>query len=123
MCFEWIVFMVICLFKKIVGLLFFTVMPGSVYSQDLIAKQAPIDVNIHKMKVKVVKVNDYLKGIDGLPKSDVIKFYLEGNGSVVVRPSGTEPKMKVYVSISAADEATAKAKESDIVSFMEQMLK
>ena len=73
--------------------------------------------------VKVVKVNDYLKGIDGLPKSDVIKFYLEGNGSVVVRPSGTEPKMKVYVSISAADEATAKAKESDIVSFMEQMLK
>ena len=73
--------------------------------------------------VKVVKVNDYLKGIDGLPKSDVIKFYLEGNGSVVVRPSGTEPKMKVYVSISAADEATAKAKESDIVSFIEQMLK
>ena len=73
--------------------------------------------------VKVVKVNDYLKGIDGLPKSDVIKFYLEGNGSVVVRPSGTEPKMKVYVSISAADEATAKTKESDIVSFMEQMLK
>ncbi|MBO5618246.1 MAG: phospho-sugar mutase [Pseudobutyrivibrio sp.] len=73
--------------------------------------------------VKVVKVNDYLKGIDGLPKSDVIKFYLEGNGSVVVRPSGTEPKMKVYVSISAADEATAKAMESNIVSFMEQMLK
>ena len=73
--------------------------------------------------VKVVKVNDYLKGIDGLPKSDVIKFYLEGNGSVVVRPSGTEPKMKVYVSISAADEPAAKAKESNIVSFMEQMLK
>ncbi|MBP3728240.1 MAG: phospho-sugar mutase, partial [Pseudobutyrivibrio sp.] len=73
--------------------------------------------------IKVVKVNDYLKGIDGLPKSDVIKFYLEGNGSVVVRPSGTEPKMKVYVSISAADEATAKAMESNIVSFMEQMLK
>lgn len=73
--------------------------------------------------VKVVKVNDYLKGIDGLPKSDVIKFYLEGNGSVVVRPSGTEPKMKVYVSISAADEQAAAAKESIIVSFMEQMLK
>lgn len=49
--------MAISLFKKIVGLLFFTVMSGSVYSQDLIAKQAPIDVNRHKMKVKVVKVN------------------------------------------------------------------
>ena len=73
--------------------------------------------------IKVVKVNDYLKGIDGLPKSDVIKFYLEGNGSVVVRPSGTEPKMKVYVSISAKNEAEANDSEKKVVSFMEQLLK
>ncbi len=72
--------------------------------------------------LKVVKVNDYLKGIDGLPKSDVIKFYLEGNGSVVVRPSGTEPKMKVYVSISAENEAAANATEKEVVAFMEQLL-
>ncbi|SEA91078.1 phosphoglucomutase [Pseudobutyrivibrio sp. ACV-2] len=72
--------------------------------------------------IKVVKVNDYLKGIDGLPKSDVIKFYLEGNGSVVVRPSGTEPKMKVYVSISAENEAAANATEKEVVAFMEQLL-
>ena len=73
--------------------------------------------------IKVVNVNDYLKGIDGLPKSDVIKFYLEGNGSVVVRPSGTEPKMKVYVSISAKNEAEANDSEKKVVSFMEQLLK
>lgn len=73
--------------------------------------------------IKVVKVNDYLKGIDGLPKSDVIKFYLEGNGSVVVRPSGTEPKMKVYVSISAKNKAEANDSEKKVVSFMEQLLK
>lgn len=73
--------------------------------------------------ISVVKVNDYLKGIDGLPKSDVIKFYLEGNGSVVVRPSGTEPKMKVYVSISANNETEALAKEKNVISFMEQLLK
>lgn len=73
--------------------------------------------------IKVVKVNDYLKGIDGLPKSDVIKFYLEGNGSVVVRPSGTEPKMKVYVSISAKNEAEAYDSEKKVVSYMEQLLK
>ena len=45
----------------------------------------------------------YSEGLDGLPKSDVLKFILEGNCSVVVRPSGTEPKMKVYVSVSAED--------------------
>lgn len=55
--------------------------------------------------------------------ADVIKFYLEGNGSVVVRPSGTEPKMKVYVSISAKNEAEANDSEKKVVSFMEQLLK
>ncbi len=48
---------------------------------------------------KIVSVIDYNDGVDGLPKSDVIKLKLEGNCSVVVRPSGTEPKIKVYISI------------------------
>jgi len=73
--------------------------------------------------IKIVKKDDYLKGIDGLPKSDVIKFYLEDNGSVVVRPSGTEPKMKIYISISAENEESADAIEKKIISFMEQLLK
>ena len=50
---------------------------------------------------KVEKVLDYSQGLDGLPKSDVLKFLLEGNCSVVVRPSGTEPKLKTYLSVSA----------------------
>ncbi len=44
---------------------------------------------------------DYAQGLDGLPKSDVIKYLLEENTSVVVRPSGTEPKLKAYISVSA----------------------
>ena len=50
---------------------------------------------------KVEKVLDYAPGLDGLPKSDVLKFLLDGNCSVVVRPSGTEPKLKTYLSVTA----------------------
>lgn len=70
----------------------------------------------------IEKTNDYSLGIDGLPASDVIKFFLEGSSSVVVRPSGTEPKMKVYVSISAKDEGAAALKEKMIVEAIEKML-
>lgn len=64
---------------------------------------------------KVVKLLDYAQGLDGLPKSDVLKFLLEGNCSIVVRPSGTEPKLKIYASVSAADKAAAEMIETEIV--------
>ena len=48
---------------------------------------------------KVVKLLDYAYGLDGLPKSDVLKFLLEDNCSIVVRPSGTEPKIKFYCEV------------------------
>ncbi len=64
---------------------------------------------------KVLTTLDYSKGLDGLPKSDVLKYLLDGNCSVVVRPSGTEPKLKTYISISAADKETAGAIEEKVV--------
>lgn len=63
---------------------------------------------------KVRTVLDYSKGLDGLPKSDVLKYLLEGNSSVVVRPSGTEAKLKVYISASAASKKEAAELEKEI---------
>ena len=53
---------------------------------------------------KIKEVLDYSKGINGLPKSDVLKYILENESTVVVRPSGTEPKLKMYSSIKAKNE-------------------
>ncbi len=63
---------------------------------------------------RVMELLDYSKGLDGLPKSDVLKFRLEGDRSLVVRPSGTEPKLKCYLSVSAADMAAAEADEAEL---------
>lgn len=60
---------------------------------------------------KVVETLDYSTGLNGLPKSDVLKYMLEGNCSVVVRPSGTEPKLKTYISVSAENKEEAEALE------------
>lgn len=46
--------------------------------------------------INVEELKDYLKGIDNLPKSDVLKFILEDKSWIAVRPSGTEPKIKFY---------------------------
>ena len=65
--------------------------------------------------MKVVKLLDYAYGLDGLPKSEVLKFLLEDNCSIVVRPSGTEPKLKIYISVSAENREAAEKVECEIV--------
>ncbi len=72
---------------------------------------------------KVIKTLDYSKGLDGLPKSDVLKYYLEGNSSVVVRPSGTEPKLKTYISVSASSIEETKIQEEKIHNELNEFFK
>ena len=52
----------------------------------------------NELPVPVVKMIDYKDGVDGLPPSDVLKFFME-DGWFAVRPSGTEPKIKFYFGI------------------------
>ncbi|MBQ9197533.1 MAG: phospho-sugar mutase [Clostridia bacterium] len=73
----------------------------------------------------VVKTEDYLAGLNGLPKSDVLKYYFAGgqeSGSVVIRPSGTEPKLKAYISVTAADRTAAEKLEAEIAADLEKRL-
>lgn len=61
----------------------------------------------------VKQVVDYALGIDGLPRADVLEFRLAGQCKILIRPSGTEPKLKAYVfscgssSLQAAELADA----------------
>ena len=71
---------------------------------------------------KVLKCLDYAPGLDGLPKSNVLKYLLEGNSSVVVRPSGTEPKLKFYISVSAATKEECAALSDEIKEAVEKYL-
>ena len=46
---------------------------------------------------KVEQFLDYQQGVGGLPSANVLEFDLEQGNKVIVRPSGTEPKVKVYL--------------------------
>lgn len=57
-----------------------------------------------------------------LPKSNVLQYYLEGADSVIVRPSGTEPKIKVYITSVSDTRAAAAEKADKIAKDMEKRL-
>jgi phosphoglucomutase len=75
--------------------------------------------------LKVVKFDDYkvsvskdlangTESVIKLPKSNVLAFFLEGGSKVIVRPSGTEPKIKTYLTAKQPDLATAQALEKKL---------
>ena len=74
----------------------------------------------------VVRIEDYttsVKAADHIPSSNVLKYFLDGGSWVAIRPSGTEPKCKIYYSAKAESKCLAEtllgAMKADIVSLME----
>jgi phosphomannomutase len=57
--------------------------------------------------VAVERVDDLLQGVDDLPPGDVLRIWLEDGSRVIVRPSGTEPKLKLYLDVRGESSADA----------------
>ena len=62
-------------------------------------------------------------GYNGLPRADVLEYRLAGGHKFMVRPSGTEPKIKVYLSAVGASEADADAVNEILAAAAAQMMK
>ena len=73
--------------------------------------------------IKVIKVLDYIQGIDHLPSSNVLKFLLEQDCSIVVRPSGTEPKLKIYLSIKGTNTEDAEKIEKMLLTDLQSFIR
>jgi phosphoglucomutase len=65
-------------------------------------------------EMTLAKAIDYLEGYEDIPSSDVLKFYLDDGSWYAVRPSGTEPKIKIYL-YTKADTSTQSDKNLQIM--------
>lgn len=67
------------------------------------------------LPLDIEKSLDYSEGIDGLPKSDVLKYFLKDGSWFAVRPSGTEPKIKFYFGVRGETQEDAQAKSKALM--------
>ena len=90
--------------------------------QELMKKlraNAPEDIAGYKVE----SVVDYDTDGTGLPRANVLEYHLDGGHKLMVRPSGTEPKIKVYLSAVGGSEAAADAVNAALAKAAADMMK
>ena len=80
--------------------------------------------NLSKIdKYKVQRIEDYNEGYLDFPKSNVLRYILEDGSFIAIRPSGTEPKYKIYYSLVAKNEKDALKKQESIQKYLTDITK
>ena len=88
---------------------------------DIISYYRNNDIESFNNK-KVIEVKDFANGIDGLPKANVLKYFLEDESWIAVRPSGTEPKLKFYIAVKGKEESECDEKVAGIKADIKETL-
>ncbi|MFG6476067.1 phospho-sugar mutase [Microbacterium sp. P06] len=65
-------------------------------------------------EAEVARVDDFAHGFEGLPPGDVLRYHLADGSRLIVRPSGTEPKLKLYLDVRAATEKKARKRLAEL---------
>jgi phosphomannomutase len=91
---------------------------GDVPLTDLVRRAAPEKIGA----LKVITADDFLLGVGGFPKDNILRFYLSDGSRVIVRPSGTEPKVKVYLDTTGVSRGAAEAALGTLESSVREFL-
>jgi phosphomannomutase len=72
--------------------------------------------------VAVARIDDLLAGVDGFPPGDVLRLWLDDGSRLIVRPSGTEPKLKLYLDVRGSSAETARHRLEALRAGAEELL-
>ena len=85
---------------------------------DLLRKEPPQQIGSRA----VVQADDFLEGVDDFPKDNILRYMLEGDARVIVRPSGTEPKLKLYIDATGDTREQAEAVLREIETDLKELI-
>ena len=79
-------------------------------------------LKIEDYKLQKTYENNDVRELSGYDVSDVLKYYLDDGSFIAIRPSGTEPKCKCYLSVKDSSMDNAKAKCEDFITYVKEVL-
>lgn len=96
---------------------------GAVRMKEIMSLLRGPLAEIPDARLSVSERTDYLHDETGLPKSDVLSFFLNDTEKVIIRPSGTEPKLKAYLFTRAESESEANDKLDSLQRIVDHICK